>query len=73
MARIVKNKEQWHEITIKPNRHYHGGEMVLVTGGGSPYLSIHGENEYAGAYSGRKTLRALAHAILKACSDDFKS
>lgn len=65
MARIVKNKEKWHAITIKPNRHYGGGEMVLVTGA-SPYLSIHGQNEYAGAYSGRKTLRALAHAILKA-------
>jgi hypothetical protein len=63
MARIVKNQEKWHKLTVKDE---YGGEMILMGTGRSAQLSIWAKKDNFAYMSGPKTLRALAHAILKA-------
>ena len=64
MARVIKNQEKWHALTIKGD---HGGDVVLVAGGRRSYLSCHGKPVSGGylSISGAVTLRKLARAILK--------
>lgn len=63
MARVVKNKEPHHALTIKDDN---GLNVVLVRGGTRAYLWADGNhNRLVNTVSGVKTLRALAKAILK--------
>ena len=62
MARVVKNKEPHHVLTIKDDN---GLEVVLVGHGRRTYLWADGNhNRLVNTVSGVKTLRALARAIL---------
>lgn len=61
MARVTKNEEDWHILTIKGD---HGGEVVLVGPGKRSYISAHATAGFL-SISGAQTLRALAKAILK--------
>lgn len=67
MARLKKNAEPWHRVTIKDAR---GAEMILMGSGRGAQLSIwcdkrsdFGRGGFA-YFTGEKTLRALATAIL---------
>jgi hypothetical protein len=62
MARVIKNQENWHRITIKGDRN---GDVTLVGAGRNAYLSCHGGDEKHVSVSGSATLRKLAHAILR--------
>lgn len=63
MARIVKNQEKWHKLTIKDR---YGGDLVLMGAGRQTTVSIwpNKENNFA-YFAGAKTLRRLAYAILR--------
>jgi hypothetical protein len=68
MARLKKNEEDWHRITIKTR---HGAEMILMGHGRDAQLSIwcdkrpdHGRGGFA-YFMGEKALKTLARAILK--------
>lgn len=63
MARIVKNQEKWHKLTVKDN---YGGDLVVMGGGRNTQISIWCAKENFAYFHGRKTLRTLAYAILKA-------
>jgi hypothetical protein len=65
MARIVKNKEKWHRLTINGDR---GGDVVLVSAGRRSYLSCRGNP----VISGRMTLRRLAEEILRAVPKELR-
>lgn len=63
MARVVKNAESWHAITIRGDG---GGPVILVGRGRTAYLVAHArEGRNYESVSGPKTLRALARAILR--------
>ena len=67
MARLVKNKERWHRVTIKAKD---GGELILMGQPNRLELDIWCANTPTGRngfvyFSGQKALRELAKAILK--------
>ena len=67
MARVKRNAEKWHRITISSDRKE--GDLLLVKGGKNgvrAYLWA-GVNGQCVTFSGRKTLITLAQAILLEC------
>lgn len=52
-------------LSVQSNKYYEGGELFVVPGGKRAYMATH----YMGncvAFSGSKTLKAIADAIYKA-------
>lgn len=64
MARVVKNQEPHHALSIKDD---HGLDVTLIAGGKRrTYLWVGCDhNRLVATVSGEKTLRALARAILR--------
>jgi len=67
VARLVKNAEKWHRVTIKTKD---GGEMILMGQPNRLELNIWCPNTPTGRsgftwFSGQAALRALAKEILK--------
>lgn len=61
MARVIKNEEPWHVITIIGE---HDSKFLLVGDADYSYLSVHTETGFD-YIEGPATLRALARAILR--------
>jgi len=64
MARVIKNQEEYHAVTILGDQ---GKEsLAVLVKGARPYLALFApRGESFLSISGNKTLRALANAILK--------
>ena len=74
MARLHKPKFEFHRLRLVEagaGNHY-PHELVLVGSGRRSYLWVRvvsGDHSYMGSFSGPKTLRALAKAILAEVGD----
>ena len=70
MARLRKPEHPWHRVRVVGER----GEVVLVGSGVRSYLWVGlrtGDGRrFVESFSGEKTLRALAKAILAEVGDD---
>ena len=66
MARIAKPQHSHHALRITSDA---AGELLLVGKRRGAYLWVGRDGEHTITFSGRKTLRALAKAILAAHSD----
>ena len=65
MARVKKNQEHWHVITIG-NHIDDNAELILIGHGKNSYLWVSDrDGRPSVSFSGAKTLKALALAILK--------
>ena len=68
MARVRKlnSRRDGHSIlSVSADKSFEGGELFVVPGGKQTYMTAHYRGNCV-AFSGEKTLQAIAAAILKA-------
>jgi len=61
MARLVKNNQKWHRVTIRDPH----GEMILMGHGRDIQISVWCKKDNFAFFCGEATLRKLAREILK--------
>lgn len=61
MARLAKNEQKWHRVTIKDPR----GELILMGRGRNIQISVWATKDNFACFCGEKTLRKLAREILR--------
>jgi hypothetical protein len=69
MARVrrIRSGDGDSSFSLYADKHYKGAELFVVPSGRRAYFMVFcGEGESFAAFSGQKTLRKLARAILRA-------